>query len=63
MKRVNGFSHTHQPPKEYCERCHTSFGSAEPRVAVALGKVMHEDCYLQHLHELKRATITAGYVH
>lgn len=38
-------------PREYCERCHISFGLAEKRVAVALGKVMHEDCYAKHLND------------
>ena len=38
--------------KEICCKCHLTFGSAEPRVAIDSKRVMHEDCYGRHLHEL-----------
>lgn len=51
------------PPKEFCCKCHMSFGSAEPRVAIDMTRVMHEDCYLKHLHDMERLKIASGYVH
>lgn len=45
---------TATPKKEYCGKCHMSFGSAEKRVAIDRKTVMHEDCYVKHLHELQQ---------
>lgn len=33
--------------RDYCCECHMSFGLAEKRFAVAVGKVAHEDCYVK----------------
>ncbi len=42
--------------KEFCCKCHMSFGTAEPRVAIDQKRVMHEDCYVKHLHHLSLRT-------
>lgn len=48
-----------EAPKEYCchKSCNLSFGSAEPRVAVGLGKVMHKHCYVKHLRESRKPAL------
>jgi hypothetical protein len=40
--------------KEFCAKCHMTFGSAEPRVAIDRTRVMHEDCYVKHLRDLSQ---------
>lgn len=42
--------------KEYCCKCNMTFGLAEKRVAIDSKRVMHEDCYEKHLHELAQRT-------
>ena len=38
--------------KEFCCKCHTSYGSAEPKVWIDEVRTMHNHCYQQHLREL-----------
>lgn len=37
---------------EFCCKCHTSYGSAEPKIFIDAMRTMHKHCYQQHLREL-----------
>ena len=45
--------------KEFCCKCHTSYGSAEPRKRIDEIRTMHEHCYQQHLRELSERRVEA----
>lgn len=38
--------------KEYCRKCHISFGKTEPRIAVAPDVHVHVECYMNMLREV-----------
>lgn len=64
--KLNGVA-TVAVKKDICCKCNLTFGLAEKRVAIDPTRVMHEDCYEKHLHDLaaraERIQVYARNVH